>query len=356
MSLLRPRCRLVLVTVVAILAIGEIAAHVIGLPNLPRDTTFTSAREWSFPDWTAKDSELFWRFRPNRKIDGRYTINSHGYRGRDFTIAKAPGVTRVVCLGESNTFGLGLPDNQIWPVKLQARLNELDPHHRNWEVLNLAVTDYSSLQGLRLASRELAQLKPDIVLYSFAWADHQMAGHATPDARIDPGSPTAIAIEDLLNRVGWVRWGKRAWSALFPPEMPGPNVPGFDQRRVSSTDYEDNIEKIAKASIAAGARPILLTSPISWPPPGMTDTSGIFDVHHRYHRLARYGAVAGGAEFVEMATAFDEHAEFYDDPRQGNELFNARGHAFAADFLARYILGDTAIVNHYGSAAIIGRE
>jgi hypothetical protein len=88
----------------------------------------------------------------------------------------------------------------------------------------------------------------------------------------------------------------------------------------------------------------------------MTDTSGVFDVHHRYRRLARYGAVAGGAEFIEMATAFDHHAEFYDDPRREIELFNDRGHDFAADFLARYILGDTAIVNHYGSAALVGQE
>lgn len=356
MSLFRPRRRLVLVVLAAILALGEIVAHLVGLPDLPRDPTFTTAPEWRFPDWIAKDPELFWKFRPNRVIEGRYRINNHGYRGPDFTTEKTPGVMRVVCLGESNTFGLRLPDNVVWPAKLQVRLNELDPQHRNWEVLNLAVTDYSSLQGLRLANREVARLKPDIVLYCFAWADHQMAANATPDYKINPGSPTAIAVENFMNQIGWIRWSKRAWSAIFPPDPPSPNVPGIDQRRVSSTDYEDNIEKIARVCVAAGARAILLTSPISWPPRGMTDVSGVFDVHHRYRRLARYGAVAGGAEFVELANVFDEHAEFYDDPRRENEFFNAKGHAFAADFLARYILGDTAIVNHYGSASAIDKE
>jgi hypothetical protein len=104
-------------------------------------------------------------------------------------------------------------------------------------------------------------------------------------------------------------------------------------------EFVANIEKLVRATQDAGARSVLVTSPISWPPPGKSDTSGIFHYHQRYRRMARYGAISAGAEFVELANAFDTHPEFFDNPRIDNERFNASGHAFAGEFLARFLLG-----------------
>ena len=121
-------------------------------------------------DWIEKDSELLWRYRPSQVIDGnfikpgRYTINSQGYRGPEFTPEKQPGIARIVCLGESNTFGLSVSDDAVWPRQMEKKLNSLDPQKRRWEVLNLAVTNYSTLQGVRQAREALPSLKPDIVM------------------------------------------------------------------------------------------------------------------------------------------------------------------------------------------------
>jgi hypothetical protein len=131
--------------------------------------------------------------------------------------------------------------------------------------------------------------------------------------------------------------------------MPKSVAPGIDQRRVPSTDYSENIEKITREALTVGARPVTVTSPISWPPRGQTDSSGIFHIHHRYRRLARFGAIAAGGEFVELANAFDRYPQFFDDRTKEIALFNAQGHAFAGEFLARYLLGDSAIVANYGS-------
>jgi hypothetical protein len=54
--------------------------------------------------------------------------------------------------------------------------------------------------------------------------------------------------------------------------------------------------------------------------------------------MARYAATLEGGEFVEMANAFDQHPEFFDVRGSDFEHFNAEGHAFAGEFLARYLL------------------
>lgn len=340
---------------VALLVSGEIAGRLSGAPVLPADPSFIEAREWSYPDWVEKDADLFWRYRPSRTIDGdflkpgRYTINSDGFRGPGFPKFKAEGVTRILCLGESTTFGLGVADADVWPRKLEERINALDPERRRWEVLNLGVTNYSTHQGVILARREFSRLQPDIVFYCYSWADHQPAANGIPDDRVDLGPGWAIGTANFLNRSAMWRWIRIGWNALSPATPSTVAPPGFDQRRVPSTDYAENIKKITREAISVGARPVMVTSPISLPPPGVSDADGIFHVHHRYRRLARFGSLAAGGEFVELANAFDPYTRFYDDHTSEHELFNAQGHAFVGEFLARYLLGDSIIIAKFGS-------
>ncbi|MCH8991839.1 MAG: hypothetical protein IIA44_08855, partial [Acidobacteria bacterium] len=58
-----------------------------------------------------------------------------------------------------------------------------------------------------------------------------------------------------------------------------------------------------------------------------------------YRRFARYGGVLASSEFVELANAFDKHSEYFRGVRGGDfEHFDAAGHAFAGEFLARYLI------------------
>ena len=48
---------------------------------------------------------------------------AHGQAGgadREHEVAKAPGVRRVACLGDSVTLGTGLPPEEAWPQVLAA--------------------------------------------------------------------------------------------------------------------------------------------------------------------------------------------------------------------------------------------
>jgi len=329
--------------VLALVAV-ELIARVIGKPQLPQNPQFVKAPEWSYPDQIAKDAELLWRYRPAQIIrdrffaPGNYTINSHGLRGANFTSEKPSGVTRVVCMGGSATFGWGVTEDAAYPHQLELRLNALDPEHRRWEVINAGVTNYSTHQALALARRLLPRLDPDIVLFDFSWGDHQPAGQDTPDGEIVMPPAWRLGLENLLMRSAAIQHIARLFA---PPGRPPEDIPSEAHKywRVDPNTFVANVEKLGRIAAETGARPIWVTSPIAWPPPGASDTSGIFHYHHRYHRAACYAAALGGCEIAELADNFNLYRDLFDDASVDIEHFNATGHNFAGDFLARFILG-----------------
>ncbi len=108
-----------------------------------------------------KDDFLFWR---NVPLKG--DINSLGLRGPEL---KNTSALRILCLGDSCTFGAGISYEETYPYKLETLLKE---HKRiNAEVINAGVPNYSSFQGLRFFKRDLIKLKPDIVIAEFGIID-----------------------------------------------------------------------------------------------------------------------------------------------------------------------------------------
>lgn len=104
--------------------------------------------------------------------DGDTTINSAGFRDREFERAKPPGVFRIVALGDSVTFGQPKKPDESWPKALERLLEEL-PAGPRCEVLNLGVTGYNVRQvAERLHTLGLAY-QPDLVLYGYVLNDPQ---------------------------------------------------------------------------------------------------------------------------------------------------------------------------------------
>ncbi len=54
----------------------------------------------------------------------KISINSRGFRGGEITEVKKPGITRIVTLGASSTFGYYDRDNETYPYYLEQKLNE----------------------------------------------------------------------------------------------------------------------------------------------------------------------------------------------------------------------------------------
>lgn len=99
-----------------------------------------------------------------------YSINSLGFRGRDFLVPKPSGVFRIFVLGGSSTAGLESPDNDTFPAVLEGLLNEKYAP-RKFEVINAGFTGYYSHTTLNLLRHELVGYQPDLILIYSAFND-----------------------------------------------------------------------------------------------------------------------------------------------------------------------------------------
>lgn len=91
-------------------------------------------------------------------------INSLGFRGSDFSVTKAPGVTRIAALGASSTFGYLVREEDTYPHRLEAELNRICGNGA-FEVLNLGIPHLASEQVRALFLHEAISFQPDIVLF-----------------------------------------------------------------------------------------------------------------------------------------------------------------------------------------------
>lgn len=91
----------------------------------------------------------------------RADINRDGLRDRDHQIENTTGAMRVVCLGDSVTFGYMVRPSESYPAILQ-RL--LDKQNRNCEVFNMGLPGWSTRQQRYAYERIARQYRPEYVI------------------------------------------------------------------------------------------------------------------------------------------------------------------------------------------------
>ena len=119
------------------------------------------------------------------------SLNSEGFRDVEFPKEKPPSVFRIVCLGDSWTFGWNVAQNQAYPQTLKTVLKREFPE-ANFEVFNLGVGGYSSINGLMLLKTRVLDLKPDVVVLGFAMNEPNMAGVHNKNASTAKESVTLL--------------------------------------------------------------------------------------------------------------------------------------------------------------------
>ena len=101
----------------------------------------------------------------------QYRKNADGLRDRDYG-PKAPGERRILVLGDSFTYGIGVDEDAPFPRLLERELNEAGgaTSHRV-EVLNGGIPGSLTTQWLSLLLRVQARFDPDVVLVVFFLRD-----------------------------------------------------------------------------------------------------------------------------------------------------------------------------------------
>jgi hypothetical protein len=100
----------------------------------------------------------------------RLTINEHGFRSRSLDVAKPAGAVRVLGLGDSFMFGLGVSDDETYLDTLEGLLNE-GPEPIDWQVINTAVPGYNTVMEVETLRERGLEYSPDHVVIEFVSND-----------------------------------------------------------------------------------------------------------------------------------------------------------------------------------------
>lgn len=257
-------------------------------------------------DFVYSHAVFGWRTRPHLDVRSvrifgdkpRPTVlrtNGRGFRGPELEERKRAGVRRIVCLGDSGTFGL-------WHDASEIHFESYVDHLRDaWaqrvgadrvEVVNAGVVGYTSSHGLRLLAGELLAFQPDVVTVRFGYNDHQPMWIPALQAHY-PSDPLA---RSALRRFGgwwWFRLGFGVWRTWIAAQPEAGTVPSVDRARFAA-----NLRDFAELSREHGFALLFIDYPI-----GSHD-----DAAHRIH-LGRLARISGEASAEALVARHERYQE-----------------------------------------------
>lgn len=217
------------------------------------------------------DPLLLWRLRPNLKnVVWDFTVlstNGQGFRADYRTAEKPPATFRIICLGDSVTFGYRVP--VVWPDKpteynpdwlpypmlLEKHLRGANPN-RQIEVFPMAVPGYTSHQGLAWLQRDIDRLQPDIVIASFGWNDVSLSDVPDREAIRTDWYPVTVRwlidhSQAFAHATRWLRNRNQPSQQQRPKPVP----------RVSKAEYLNNFSTIVRLVNSKGVPIIVIGAP-----------------------------------------------------------------------------------------------
>ncbi len=211
-------------------------------------------------------------------------LNSRGFRNAEFGPTKSPNTLRIVCLGDSWTFGHNADQDKSYPVRLEALLKEAFPN-MNVEVLNLGMLASTSHIGLEVLKERALSLNPDIVLIGYSMNDAYLTGWHDKDLLVPKSHHFRLRkfitenseLYRLMTYLGQARTFETTTMTDHLRAISDPNEPFVyeswvsaealeakdyerleSRLRVTPADYEKNISEMIRLIREHGAVPILL--------------------------------------------------------------------------------------------------
>jgi lysophospholipase L1-like esterase len=352
---LAPRKLLLRAGLAALALVGALGAAELAVRALDLGPSFQVLHRELFR--LSADPELGYELAPLAP-DGDEQINSSGFRDREFERAKAPGVFRIVAVGDSVTFGQPKEPAESWPKALERELNARAGAGARFEVLNLGVTGYNGVQiARRLQTLGLAY-EPDLVIYGYVLNDPQELSIELEALRDLEAESERRLTADLGNGALRLLARSRLFllvrSRLAAPPAPAPGTVAFRHRRDPAYDafqggdergayfrtlheseagrerLRASLARMAEATRAAGVPLVLALFPLLLDP--RAGPYPLADVHALVAEEAR----AQGLETIDLTPAFTDCARCAADFLHPN----ARGAEVAAHALAEALARD----------------
>ena len=106
----------------------------------------------------------------------RFRTNSRGFRWPEWGDAPAPGVSRVLVMGDSFTFGNAVEVEQAFPAVADAALRRTG----SWEVINAGVSGWGPQNALAYLESEGAPIRGSCLVYAFYEGNDVMDAYVHP--------------------------------------------------------------------------------------------------------------------------------------------------------------------------------
>jgi hypothetical protein len=307
------------------------------------------------------------------------STNDLGLRGAEISEKKPPGVTRILVLGDSYTFGLYCEDHETYPAVLE-RLYAAE--RSPVQVINAGYAAGASPdEYYAWLMRRGLSFQPDVVVYGF-FVGNDIAGiNAGGWSELDAaGLPRKVSDPDLwIDEYGRLRSRVNDWKTVGHEWVFG--VPVLREShllillnravlRMADPNYENNgwganpfsmilsaqtplelrqreqhffrlIEGMHREAAARGARFLLLMIPVNFQVephflPRVMGTDG-FSIQRNYFEDIQPRLRALGIDSVDLLAPMKAQPDRHFFPRNGEVHFNATGNAFAAGVIKDHL-------------------
>ena len=296
----------------------------------------------------------------------RFSLNSLGIREAEFPALRPPGQTRVLCLGDSITFGYGLPYESAWPKLLEARLRQ---RYAGKDIfcINAAGNAATTHQALALYRETARDFGAGTVVLGFCMNDVRLTKHSNDVKSVAlarPGSGLRawrfelrrsyvfsaldLGLTEVIKRHVYPLSGK-SWLTSHPYQL---NALGMTQ--VAGQAWRDtlsSLRELQSAVAADGARLVVTAFPYQFQvsddprdnPYRIDKTKFRIDAFARLERFCRENKIA-------LVSLLDEYSgareEMITGQRAWDDLFidychpNHAGQQIAAQAVYRTLVGE----------------
>jgi len=261
------------------------------------------------------------------RLKGTIIVNDLGFRGEDLQ-PRRNGRQRVICLGDSSTFGIWLARGRAVDSDADFRADNsyaarLPEHLRargvEAEVVNAGVLGYNSAHGVRQLRAKLLDFKPDVVIVRFGFNDH---------AFVDPRTAVHDPKGDVLAALYYVLLDFRTVEVALAAYRRPLVAPA-----VSVVDFARNSEQMIGLARQSGTRIVFLDYPLRPLRPGETEDPAfafmglpplpeLYATHHRYQEALREVVDRRGVPLIETAdiVTFSDSDRVHPDMAGGDAI------------------------------------
>ncbi len=252
-------------------------------------------------------------------------INPRGLRDRDLPYENTGSMFRILCLGDSVTFGWGIPEKDTFVQRLETLLNR-DETPERFQVINAGVGGHNTRQEAALYAAETQKYGADLVLLFFTINDAALPLPIQQATPVDPsnrlGNLTRV-LGEVFKRVFATLYGFMRYMTLPKVDYLADYRAGSDQNWRQCMEAIGSIRDLAHKNGSEFALFVI---------PAMQDLQGEYPYGMIHKRLADFCKKEGVPLF-----------DLLDDFR-GKEnmevrisIFDGHPNRFAHDLIARAV-------------------